>query len=716
MIYEGQTITCKKIENDIAELKFDAKHDSVNKFNQETLTDLRKTVDRLQEDDSIQGLLVTSGKGVFIVGADIFEFLTYFKNTKEQMLVWLRETNKIFSDLEDLAFPSVSAINGYALGGGFELALSTTYRVISHSARVGLPETKLGLFPGFGGTVRLSRVIGADNAIEWIATGKEQNPQAAFRCGAVDALVESKRLREAALHILNRAITGKIDWKQKYQEKLDPLRLNEIESLMVFEGAKAFVGSKAGPNYPAPLKAVEVMQAGASDNRDKALEKESMGFVEIAKTPTATNLVTLFLSDQYLKRKAKKYRKQVPAVKQAAVLGAGIMGGGIAYQSAYRGIPIYIKDIHRDALEAGLSESARLLHKLLNRGTIDSQKMAQTLNTISPTLSYAELNQVDIVVEAVVEKYQVKKEVLLEVESVLKENAVLASNTSSISITKLAESLERPELFCGMHFFNPVYRMPLVEIIRGEKTGEHALAQTVAYAVALGKNPIVVRDCTGFLINRLLFAYFFGFIRLVEDGVDFQRIDQIMEKFGWPMGPAYLADVIGIDTAKHIAQIMENAYPDRMTARKENVISLLFENERYGQKNGQGFYKYAMDKKGKQEKEVDPLAQKILKPLQATEQEISDEEIVERMMLPMIIECSRCLEDDIVDSVQEIDMGLIYGLAFPPFRGGALKYADSIGIKTLHQKAEKYVSLGKLYESTSQIRQMVDDNKMFYDH
>src|SRR5690606_28686299 len=377
---------------------------------------------------------------------------------------------------EDLPVPTVVAINGIALGGGFEMCLSADYRVMSAKAVVGLPEVKLGIYPGFGGTVRLPRVIGLDNAIEWIASGKENKADAALKVGAVDAVVAPEQLKDAALDLVKRAIAGELDYKAKRQPKLEKLKLNAIEQMMAFETAKGFVAGQAGPNYPAPVEAIKTMQKAAGAGRDKAIEVEAQGFVKLAKTSVAQSLVGLFLNDQELKKKAKAYDKQARDVKLAAVLGAGIMGGGIAYQSAVKGTPILMKDIREEGIKMGLDEASKLLGKRVEKGRLTPAKMAEALNAIRPTMSYGDFGNVDIVVEAVVENPKVKHAVLAEVEGQVREDTIIASNTSTISITYLAQALKRPENFCGMHFFNPVHMMPLVEVIRGEKSSETAIA------------------------------------------------------------------------------------------------------------------------------------------------------------------------------------------------------------------------------------------------
>ena len=715
MEYKGKAIQCSNLNNNLVELIFDSQGESVNKFDQNSLEELREVVTQLAADKSVSGLLVTSAKGVFIVGADITQFLKGFQVPQDELVQWVKDSQKVFSDLEKLDFPSVCAINGYALGGGFEFGLACTYRVASTKAKVGLPEVKLGLLPGFGGTSRLPRLVGADNALEWIAGGTENSPEKALEIGAVDAVVEHDILRDAALDLLNRAVSGELDWQAKRAEKQLPLKLNENESLMAFETARAFIAGKVGPNYPAPLTIVGVMQASARFSLEGALEIEAEGFAELAKSPEATALIGLFLGDQLLKKKAKSSTKIAEPVNRAAVIGAGIMGGGVAYQSSYKGIPIAMKDIVQSQLDLGMSEATKIMHKQVERGRMKADKMAQVLIGITPTLSYENLADADLIVEAVVEKESVKKVVLAQTESMISEKAILVSNTSTISISKLAQGLKRPEQFCGMHFFNPVHRMPLVEVIRGEKSSESTIAATVAYASAMGKSPIVVNDCPGFLVNRVLFPYLAGFAGLVNDGVDFERIDKMMEKFGWPMGPAFLLDVVGIDTAFHAGGVMAEGFPDRMSQDVPTIISKMYEKKWYGQKNENGFYIHSKDKKGRPKKEATPGVADFLQDLGVgSDDSISDAEIIDRMMLPMLMESSRCLEDNIVETPMEVDMGLIYGLGFPPFRGGIFRWADNVGLNEIIKRAEKHNGLGKVYEPTEQIRKKAQEGQLFH--
>jgi 3-hydroxyacyl-CoA dehydrogenase/enoyl-CoA hydratase/3-hydroxybutyryl-CoA epimerase/enoyl-CoA isomerase len=719
MIYSGKAITVAALDDGIAELCFDLQDESVNKFNALTLNELKDATAAIAADTTLKGVIVTSGKPVFIVGADITEFGALFGASEDEIADRTLKINlDVFNTFEDLPIPTVAAINGIALGGGLEMGLVCDYRVMSDTARIGLPEVKLGIIPGYGGTTRLPRLIGADNAIEWIASGKEQDATQALRNGAVDAVVAPELLRDAALSLLQQCIDGKLDYAARRREKQEPLKLNQVESTMVFETSKAFVAGQAGPHYPAPVTAITVMQKAARMSRDDALREEARGIARMARTLAAKNLVGLFISDQVLSKRGKSLAKKAGKVERAAVLGAGIMGGGIAYQSALKGTPIIMKDIAQAGIDLGLAEAGKLLSKQVERGRMSVAEMADVLSKIRPSLSYEGFDSVDVVVEAVVENPKVKHAVLAETEAQIRDDAILASNTSTISISLLAEPLKRPENFCGMHFFNPVHRMPLVEVIRGEKTGEDAIARTVAYALAMGKKPIVVNDCPGFLVNRILSPYIGAFMGLVRRGVDFVNIDRVMERFGWPMGPAYLCDVVGIDTGVHAGAVMAEGFPDRMKYEFKTSHQVMFENERFGQKNGRGYYAYEQDKKGRPKKIPDAEVAALLAPVVEGNDTLDDETIVDSMMIPMCLEAVRCFEDDIAASATDVDLALIYGIGFPPFRGGALHYIDDLGIDKFVTRADELAAaagpLKAMYEPTEKLRQMAAAGDTFF--
>lgn len=715
MIFSGQAIRVEDSGEGLLHLQFDLQGESVNKFNLLLSRELGQALDAIESAAGVKGLLISSAKSAFMVGADVTEFGPVFAQGEEAIRKHLAANVRSFNRIEDLPFPTVVAIEGYALGGGLEICLACDFRIMSTTAKIGLPETKLGLVPGWGGTVRLPRLVGLDTAIEWIASAGEYKGEQALKAGVVDGVVASDVLLPAALEVLKRAASGNLPYQQRREQKKAPLRHNDMEGLLAFESAKMFVGAQAGRNYPAPVSAIKAMQDGAKLGRDEAQVIEANTFIKLAQTSAAKNLVGLFLSDQFIGKKAKQWEKQSDkAVARAAVLGAGIMGGGIAYQSASRGVPIKMKDINQKGIDQGLAEAAKLLEKRVEKGKLTPAQMAETLNRIEPTLRYDGFANVDLVVEAVVENPKVKKAVLAEVEQHIDPSAILCSNTSTISIDTLAEGLTRPENFCGMHFFNPVHAMPLVEVIRGEKTSDRAVARTVAYANALGKKPVVVRNCPGFLVNRVLFPYFAGFSMLVRDGADFQAIDKVMERWGWPMGPAYLLDVVGLDTAVHAQGVMAEGFPERMVNTFNPAPDILFKAGRLGQKNGKGFYNYETDKKGKPNKVPTPETYELLSAHVAPRKEFGDEEIIARMIVPMATELARCLEEGVVASPAEADMALIYGLGFPPFRGGIFRWLDEQGISNFVALAKQYSDLGPLYQVTPGMLSLASEGKTYY--
>ena len=712
MIFQGSALSVELLPSGVAKLQFDLTGSSVNKFNRHTLEELRHAVELLAKSDA-KGLVFTSAKSGFIVGADITEFTGIFAGSEESIVAWLGEANGVFNAIEDLPFPTVCAISGVALGGGFELAIAADYRVACAEAVVGFPEVKLGIIPGFGGTVRLPRLIGADNANVWISSGTHVKADQAFKEGALDAIVERGKLEAAAEDLVLQCVAGKLDFQGPRKAKSSPLSLGPIELNVAFETAKGMVMAQAGRNYPAPVAAVSVMQDAAGMSRSDALQVEHEAFARLAVGEVAANLVQMFLNDQLLAGLAKKAAKLAKEVKSAAVLGAGIMGGGIAYQSAAKGTPILMKDVRQDGLDLGMSEARKLLNKKVSRGSLSAEGMIEALSNITPTLDYSGVDSVDFVVEAVVENPDVKKSVLRELEQLVRDDTIISTNTSTISVDDLSSVLERPENFCGMHFFNPVPVMPLVEVIRGEASSEQTIATTVAYAKQLGKTPIVVNNCPGFLVNRVLFPYFGAFAQLIHDGADFRQIDKAMERFGWPMGPAYLLDVVGIDTGVRAQGVMAAGF-ERMQQSFPSIIKKLFEAGDLGQKTGQGFYRYEADKKGKPRKLPNPDIDQHIAEVQSEARPFTEEQIVNRMMVAMCLETARCLEDKIVETAVEADMGLALGIGFPPFRGGALRYIDSIGVGEFVDLADSFKDSGELYQPTAQLRELAKSGGAFY--
>ncbi|MDP1932463.1 MAG: fatty acid oxidation complex subunit alpha FadB [Gammaproteobacteria bacterium] len=711
-MFQGKTLGLVRTESDIGHLCFDLLGSSVNKFNRQTLEELREVIAVIAASD-LRGLVCSSAKSSFIVGADIGEFTSVFKLPEAELLRWCSDCNDIFNALEDLPIPTVSAVAGVALGGGFEFCLATNYRVATPAAAFGFPEAGLGICPGFGGTVRAPRVMDVQKAVEWITGGKQNSAAEALTVGAVDAITEPEMLFEAAVDFVEQALQNVDEWQAMRQLKTAAITGANLSE--IFEGIRAQLLADKRVHNPAPLRALDALVESVDLERAAALQVEHRIFTALARSEIAGNLVQIFLNDQWLRQKSRQLLAVAHPVKQVAVLGAGIMGGGIAYQSSLKGIAVLMKDIAQQGLDAGINEASQLLQKQVAKGRLSEEKARDVLAGIRPTLSYEGIESADLVIEAVVENPRVKKLVLAEVEGMLEDTTILTSNTSTISITSLASGLQHPERFCGMHFFNPVPLMPLVEVIRGVASSERTIATTVAYAQRLGKTPIIVNDCPGFLVNRILFPYFGAFSQLVRDGADYQQIDAAMEAFGWPMGPAYLLDVVGIDTAVHAQAVMAEGFPQRMAYGFKSVMDILFEDGQFGQKTGSGFYRYEQSAGGRQVKVVDAKIVEALRAAQHGRRDISTQEIVDRMMLAMCLETARCLEDNIVSSPIEADMGLVLGLGFPAFRGGALRYIDSMGLPEFCTLADQYASLGPLYHPTPAMREMAAAGKRYYE-
>jgi 3-hydroxyacyl-CoA dehydrogenase / enoyl-CoA hydratase / 3-hydroxybutyryl-CoA epimerase / enoyl-CoA isomerase len=712
MLFSGQAIKVSLLPSGIAQLIFDLEGSSVNKFDRLTMKELGEATAVIGKSDA-RGVIFSSAKSTFIVGADITEFTGLFATGSEAIRDWIGRANEVFNAIEDLPLPTVAAINGVALGGGFELALSADYRVALESAVVGFPEVKLGILPGFGGTVRLPRLIGSEKAIAWISQGSHIPSRIALAEKALDAIVANDDLIAAAERIIEDCLNGSLDYTAQRVIKTSPV-LEMPETLAaLFTVAKPPVVKASGPHYPAPLTAVEVMEKGVLESRAGALAEEHEGFIQLAGTNTAANLVQMFLNDQFLASKSRALSKGVPVISRAAVLGAGIMGGGIAYQSALRGTPIVMKDIAQAGLDLGINEAQTLVAKQVKRGKMTTESADKIIGSITPSLAYEDLAGAELVVEAVVENESVKKSVLAELESIVADDAIIATNTSTISVDSLATALNKPERFCGMHFFNPVPLMPLVEVIRGQKTSKETIASTVAYAKALGKTPIVVNNCPGFLVNRILFPYFGAFSTLVYEGADFRQIDRVMEEFGWPMGPAYLLDVVGIDTAVHAQAVMAAGFA-RMKLGFESAIDKLYSQGDLGQKSGRGFYEYVVDENGRIKKQPNPEIDSLIAGVSAKRRNFSDNEIRDRMMLALCLETVRCLEDGIVETAIEADMGLVLGLGFPKFRGGALRFIDQLGLAEFCELADSYAHLGPMLAPTAKLREMAEAKLSYY--
>ncbi len=704
MLMQGEMIRVTALGDGLYELVFDNQRRSVNTLSRACVTEFGDAITLLRAREDLRGLLISSDHESFIVGADVSEFLGFFRLPDEQLQALIGEMRSWLARLEALPVPTVVAINGEALGGGFELCLACDFRVMARGARAGQPEVRLGLLPGWGATVRLPRLIGLDHAIDWICSGRQVEAQEALAQGAVDACVEPAQLRHAALDLLQRAVRGEFDVTSRRARKQQPVPLTKLALTLATESARGVIAAKSGPHYPAPMLALDTLRQQAHLSATEAMPLELDAFIRLVRSDAALALVSLFLKEQKVKQIARRAAGSEASIQRPGIVGAGVMGGAIACQTALKLGPVVMKDVRATALQQGMEEAARTLASRVRRGQLDPEQRVRILSGITPTLGFEEFAGADLVIEAVVEDPGVKSRVLAEVETRLTSDVIIASNTSAIPISVLARSLRHPERFCGIHFFNPVSRMQLVEIVRGEKTSQATISRALGFARSLGKTPVVVRDGPGFLVNRVLFAYLLGFSLLLRDGVEFQRIDTLMETYGWPLGPARLLDVIGLDIARNASRMMAAGYPERMTFPGESVIDRLCALRRLGQKNGKGFYLYRSDDARKPRR--DPELHDQIADLTGTGRAVSDEQIVERLMIPLLIETARALEEHVIGSPAEADLALVLGIGYPPFRGGPFYTLDRWGLARFVARCNQYRSLGALYEPTQQMREL----------
>lgn len=697
----------------IAHLTFDMPGEKVNKLSVSVMDELDALLASLEKESDLRGVVVASNKkDIFIAGADISEIEGIIDPKKGRDLA--ARGQQVLGRLEGLSVPVVAAIDGVTLGGGMELALACHYRVVTDNpkATMGLPEVKLGIHPGFGGTQRLPRLISLRAALDIILTGKNIYPKKALKLGLADKMVPAKYLKVQAIEIINRLSSDNYRRPAGLRKKaslfdslIDGTQLGRN---IVFKKAKEALLEKTRGKYPATIKALQVTKEGLSLHLDAGLAIEASSLGEMAVTEECKNLISVFYLQEELKKSTGVKGKIVPRdMGTAAVLGAGVMGGGIAQLFADKGIPVRMKDIAMESLSNGLKAASRVFKGALKRRRIDRRQFEQLMGNISPTLDYSGFGNTDVVVEAVVEKMAVKKAVLKECEGVLKSDAILTSNTSSLSITEMSKGLDRPENFAGMHFFNPVHRMPLVEVIRGKQTSDETAASIVALSKRLGKVPIVVNDREGFLVNRLLMPYLNEAVLMIEEGLSIEAIDNALLDFGMPMGALILLDEIGLDVGHHVAEILFNAFGERM--KPAALMQEVLDSGRLGKKNSKGYYTYASGKKDAPDKAIYKLMPERGGRLCAAE------EIVSRCILIMINEAVLCLEEKIVSGVTEIDGGMIFGTGFPPFRGGLLRYADRLGIRELIIMLEEFhEKYGERFKPAKLLKKMEKSGDSFY--
>ena len=593
------------------------------------------------------------------------------------------------------------------LGGVTTLACD--YRVAGFAGyvKIGLPEVRLGILPGFGGCVRLPELIGIANALTLILPGKILDPTRALKLGVVDRLFYDPVLSDQAKTFAQKILSKKeIVHRQRKPLISKLLEDNPVGRSILFHKARKNILKSTSGHYPA-VGCLETIKSLVGKSREDAFRLESKGFGKLGASEISKNLIHVFyLDERYKKKKWTDATPTLTHVEKTGVVGAGVMGGGIAQLLAKNNVVCRIKDLNNHALALAL-KTARDVYKYLlktrrmKKGQVDAQ-----MSLISPTTTYDGFQNTDVVIEAVVERMDVKKQVFKELDEVVQPSACLFTNTSSLSVTEMAQCTNRPDKVCGFHFFNPVHRMPLLEIITTEVTSEDTLATAVAFARQLGKMVIVVKDKEGFIVNRILLPYLNEAAYLFQEGIDTKRLDDVVRRFGMPMGPMELADEVGIDVGYHVAQILQAAYGERMHVAE--ILKTVYEAGTLGKKSGEGFYIYS----GKRKK-VSSNARDMCADATFT---LDDDITLKRLIYVMINEASRCLEESVVESASTIDVGMIYGTGFPPFRGGLLRYADSVGAKQIVADLKEFqVRFDQhRFEPSQLLLNMANTNGTFY--
>lgn len=698
-------------DDGVGVITMDIAGESMNVLKAEFAEEIAEVLAAVKANKAIKGLVIISGKAdSFIAGADI-SMLDQCK-TAAQATAIAQMGQQTFNELENLNIPLIAAIHGPCLGGGLELALACHGRVASsdHKTVLGLPEVQLGLLPGSGGTQRLPRLVGLQKALDMMLTGKQLRAVQAKKAGLVDAVVPNSILLEAAAKL---ALAGKPDRSKALKLNLmgQFLEYTSIGRGLLFSQASKQTLAKTQGNYPAPLKIIAAVKAGVYHGMAQGLQVEASAFGELCMTPVSANLRNLFFATTQMKKESGAGDAKPRKVKKAAVLGGGLMGGGIANVTAGKaGVPVRIKDISQQGIGNALKYSYSLLDKKLKRRFISKTELQKQMALLTGTTDYSGFHDVDLVVEAVFEDLALKQQMVADIEQHCASHTVFASNTSSLPIGQIAAKAARPENVIGLHYFSPVDKMPLVEVIAHEKTSAETIATTVAFARKQGKTPIVVKDGAGFYVNRILALYMNEAAQLLLEGEPVEKLDKTLVKFGFPVGPITLLDEVGIDVGAKISPILQHELGERFAAPA--AFDKLIADGRKGKKAEKGFYLYGKSaKKGK--KTVDSSVYSLLGITPGGR--LSNEQIRTRCMVQMLNEAVRCLEEGIIASARDGDIGAIFGIGFPPFLGGPFRYIDSLGAGTLVADLRRFeAQFGSRFTPAPLLLQMAEQGKTFY--
>jgi 3-hydroxyacyl-CoA dehydrogenase/enoyl-CoA hydratase/3-hydroxybutyryl-CoA epimerase len=702
-----------RIEGDgLGVLTFDLPGEKVNMFSREVLAELSLLVGRLERESGTRALLIASGKrDIFIAGADVKEFTNAQPAEAREGVAGVQA---LFERLARLPYPVVAAINGVCLGGGTELALACDWRVMSDvkKAHIGFPEVRLGIFPAWGGCTRLPKLVGLQSALDLVLTGKSLDAKRAKKIGLVDEAVPAAIFDEWAAKFAREKI-GQVKPRRAVRKRRGlverVLEATPFGRRIVFGKARDGVLKQTGGHYPAPLAALAVIEEGYGKPIEAGFAAEASHIADVFGGEVQKNLLALFFQTEQVKRETGVDDPSIKPreVSRVGVLGAGVMGGGIAQLAADKDLPARMKDIDPKALGHGYAAAAAIWAEQVKRRRLTPREMAKKMGLLSGTLDYSGFARCEVTIEAVVEKLAVKRAVLKEWEAAAPKTAIFASNTSTLPITEIASGAAVPSRVIGMHFFNPVHKMPLVEVIRGRETSDETVATIFALARTLGKTPVVVRDAPGFLVNRILAPYLSEAARLLLEGCRIEDVDRALTDFGMPVGPLALLDDVGLDVAAKAGEIMQAAFPERMAVSGEAALAAA---GRLGRKNGKGFYDY----EGGKRRGPSPQAYELLK-VRAPEKSSLPAQVIEaRCVLPMINEAAHCLEDSIVRDASKLDLAMIFGTGFPPFRGGLLRYADSLGLDRVFSRLDDLAErLGPRFAPADLIQSLANSGRTF---
>lgn len=700
----------------VAWITFDSPESKVNLFTSPTMEELDQLLSSLESrvaTGKIVAVVFRSGKeGGYVAGADVNEIAEL--RSADEAREKSREGQRIFRRVDRLTVPTIAAIDGTCLGAGTELALACSHRIASdhRKTEIGLPETKLGILPGFGGTVRLPRICALRSALRMILSGSSVSAAEAHRMGLVDEVLPAEDFEGATSDFVRRLLTGEVEKSEPERSFLQGvLEDTAVGRRFIFAMARKKTRERTEGRYPAPLRALEVIEETRGMPIDAALEIEAEALGELATTEVSRNLVRIFLlsrgagrvlSEEELRRGGK--------VEKLGVLGAGVMGGAIAELAAVGEVDVLLKDVEQDAVDSGMRHARDLLRSAASKGVFSEEEAGLKFARIEGTLSYEGFDEVDLVIEAVVERMAVKKQVLREVEERLRDDAVFATNTSSLSVEELSGAARRPERVVGLHFFNPVHKMPLVEVVRTDETSEEALATAFGFVRDMDKTPVIIADAPGFLVNRLLGPYLNEAGYLLAEGSGVRDIDETLTDFGMPMGPCRLLDEVGLDVAGHVSEEMTRAFGERM--RPSDAIPALLEDGRLGKKNGLGFYIY----RNGEARRPDPAIEPLLSRRDEGDRAPGPAEIRRRCLYPMVSEAARALEEDVVRNAGDVDLAMITGTGFPPFRGGLLRWADREGLPEIVETLRAFTSrLGPRFRPAPLLERLAENDRSFTD-